>query len=345
MIATKQPAGRALLPVVVSQRSRFSGSIGQQVQAPGAAVGAMLVRRVGQRTATFADVLAVASAERVKDLGSGIDQADAVAVVDAVIDVVKRRPAPSAAAVMLAWAGGVVHTRQAVGALAAAGNVLLAADPDLTQCGEGRESFIRLADPSARRFAAPLAALAGRVRREMAAAVLREAVEICADPGEPVVGRIVAGRATHRIRADLTGHDLSGVVEVQCALVADLETVGDLAEAAHIASEALADCPSDTAYSEDRNALAAAMFRFASAVPSPGQDPIVRELVDEAMASGAALGLEARVWAAISLFDMAVRREDAGRLAEQALSSPSPSLAGELDLLQARACYRDALVS
>jgi tetratricopeptide repeat protein len=275
-----------------------------------------LARRIGQRTAAFADVFAVAAAERITELRPG--SLAAVAVVDAVIETVTRRPPPSAAAVVVSWAGGVVHARQLDRALAITGQMTPSDDRDLQRSDAGGGPIMRLADPASPRFAAPVAALAARVRQEMAAAVVQEALAIGADPAEPVVGRIVAGRAGHRVRGDLAGEDLGGLVRVQHDLVAALEEVGDLAEAAEIAAEALAGCPAGGTYSPDRDELAAAVLRLACAAPPPDLDPLVRELADEAVAGGAATGLEARIWAAASLLRSPGRREDGGRLAEQA---------------------------
>ena len=211
-----------------------------------------LARRIGRRTATFADVFAVATSERIAELRDGADVASAQAAVDAVIDVVARLPEPSAAAVAVAWAGGMVHARQLTRALIPIGDAALSTDPDLVGVGEGHGPVIRLADPASPRFAARIQALADRRRREMAAAVLQEALDIDADPAEGVVGRIVAGRAAQRIRADLPEKCLGGLVQVLRALVADLEAVGDVAEAAEGAATALATCADDLACAPER---------------------------------------------------------------------------------------------
>src|SRR5215469_6712424 len=183
----------------------------------------VLARRIGQRTATLKDVLDVAdTTERAAELSAAGDEVGALTAIDAVIDAVIRGPDPSPAAVMVAWAGGVVHARQVARVLADAGQAGLAADPDLAPSGEGHGPVIRLADPASPRFAAALARLQPQVRREMAAAVLQEAVTICADSAEPLVSRIVAGRAVHHVRRDLDGDTVSHLLRVQRGLVADL---------------------------------------------------------------------------------------------------------------------------
>jgi tetratricopeptide (TPR) repeat protein len=279
-----------------------------------------LARRIGQRTATFADVYKVASADRIAELGPAADPAVARAVIDTAIDVVMHRPEPSQAAVVLAWAGGTIHSRQLARALAVTGQAPPPADRDPDLLGEDHQTVVRLTDmesPRLRRAAVRLES-----RSDMAAAVLEEALAVGADPAEPLVERIVAGGAVHRVRSDLAEPDLARLLRVQRDLVANLEAVGELADAAEVADEALAGCPADDAYASDRAELGTALLRLSRA-PSPGRDELVRELTEEAVAGGAAVGLEARVWAAISLLGIPHRREEAGRLVEQ--------LAGELD--------------
>ena len=62
---------------------------------------------------TFAEVFAVASAERLAELDAHDDDAAIVTVVDEVIDAQVSRAPPSTLAVVLAWAGGIMHARQA----------------------------------------------------------------------------------------------------------------------------------------------------------------------------------------------------------------------------------------
>jgi hypothetical protein len=78
---------------------------------------AIATNRIARRTQTFADVFAVASADRLAELDpSGGDDA-LVAVVDQVIDARAHQADPSPEAVVLAWAGGVLQASQAERAL------------------------------------------------------------------------------------------------------------------------------------------------------------------------------------------------------------------------------------
>jgi hypothetical protein len=72
--------------------------------------------------------------------------------------------------------------------------------------------------------------------------------------------------------------------------------------------------------------LTAAVLRLACAAPSPGEDAIVLELTDEAISGGAAMGLEARVWAAVNLLGMGDRSEVALRLIDEITTEPASRL-------------------
>ena len=65
------------------------------------------IERIGQRTASFAEVFTVAGEEKLTDAITA-DGPSAVHIVDMVIDVVLARDKPSAHARVLAWAGGVL---------------------------------------------------------------------------------------------------------------------------------------------------------------------------------------------------------------------------------------------
>jgi hypothetical protein len=274
-----------------------------------------LVRRIGRRTATFADVYRVTSADRIAEIGPGTDPAVAQAVVDTAIDMIMRRPEPSASAAVVAWAGGVIHVRQLAKALNVTRQAAHPADRDLDRPGGEQGRVVRLVDIESPQLRRAVAGLPGRA--EMAAAVLEEALAIGADPAEPRVERIIAGRAAHRVRGDLAEPDVGRLLRVQRDLAADLEAADDLADAAEVAADALAGCPEGDAHAPARAELAAAVLRLSRAAPSPEQDDLARKLMDEAAAGGAAVGLEARVWAAIDLLGIPDRREEAGRLAEQ----------------------------
>ena len=294
-----------------------------------------LARRIGQRTATFAHVFAVAATtERAEGLSAGGDHAGALTAIDAVIDAVMHGPDPSVAAVMVAWAGGVVHARQVAAALAATDDeAALAADPDLAPVEEGHGPVIRLTDQTSPRFTAPVARLEGQVRQKMADAVLLEAVNICADSAETVVSRIVAGRAAHHVRRDRSKLLVSQLLRVQRRLVADLETVGDTAAAAKVAAEAYKKCPTGDRYEQDRQELEAAVLRLTSAQSAEEQDPLAAELIGEAISGGAAMGLEARVWAAVNLLGMPGRGQAALRMLDDVTAElDSQNDLGELEV-------------
>jgi hypothetical protein len=146
-------------------------------------------RRIGQRTQTFADVFGVVSAQRLAELDAHADEAAIAATIDAVIEAQVSR-APSKLAVVLAWAGGIMHARQAERAVAVLGDGGPAADLDVI----GFEGLIRLADPASPRLAEQVRALADSKRRSMAEIVLDTALEIAGDPGAGLVDEVVACR-------------------------------------------------------------------------------------------------------------------------------------------------------
>jgi tetratricopeptide (TPR) repeat protein len=138
----------------------------------------------------------------------------------------------------------------------------------------------------------------------MAAAVLDEAVRLGADPGIGLVERVVAWQAAHRVRADL--QERQRLVGLQCQLIHGLEELGDPADAYEVAKTALTEYPASPALSQaarESDELSAALLRLAWAMKEHQDDPLVETTVASAMAGGAAVGLEARVWAAIDLLD------------------------------------------
>jgi hypothetical protein len=103
------------------------------------------VRRIGHATATFAEVFAVASAPRLAEITAGEEEARMLEVVDAVIAARLRRPDPSPEAVVIAWAGGLLHARQAARALDVLGQPRAAdGDPDVLRTG----NLERVTDPA-----------------------------------------------------------------------------------------------------------------------------------------------------------------------------------------------------
>ena len=99
------------------------------------------IERIARRTATFTEVFAVAGAGRLAELGPETEAAEAVTVVDAVVDAVLERARPSPEAVVLAWAGGALHDRQAGQALEVLGAIRQDDDPRVVRAG----SLVRLA--------------------------------------------------------------------------------------------------------------------------------------------------------------------------------------------------------
>ena len=274
------------------------------------------VRRIGRATATFVDVFAVASAPRLAEITAGEDEARLLEVVDAVAGArPARRPDPSPEAVIIAWAGGLLHAGQAVRALGVLG-LPRAADGDLEVLRTG--NLERVTDPASPRLAGQVASLAIRDRRAMAAVLLDEALRITADLGRGLVERMAAGQAAHQVRADLA--DRSALPGVQRELATALEALGESAAALDVAAAALDDWPSGGS-AGDRDWLAAAVLRLSALSPAPTQPPVVGQLIAEAIAGGAGLGLEARIWAAIELLGTGGQRAAALELADQAAAA------------------------
>jgi hypothetical protein len=260
------------------------------------------VRRVARGTVTFTDVFAVSAAPRLADISAGQDGAEILAAVDSALAALAAGE-PSREAVAIAWAGGLLHARQATRALAALGPEPAGSARDVLRWA-GLE---RLAAPASPRLAAQVAALAAGQRRAMAAATLEEARAITIDQGCGLVDRVAAAQAAHRVRRDLTDRGL--LPSVQRALAAGLEQLGEPAIALEIAVTALAEWPSG-GDNGDRDWLAAAVLRLSRLVRRP-LPPDAAWLIDEATGSGAITSLEARIWAAVSLLEDADRRDAA----------------------------------
>jgi hypothetical protein len=280
-------------------------------QLPGAAV-----RRIGRSTTTFADVFAVASAPRLTEITAGQDQdedqARLLALVDAVVSARLRRADPSPEAVIIAWAGGLLHARQAARALGVLGLPQAASgDPDVLRTG-GLE---RVTDPASPRLAGQVTALAVRDRRAMAAVLLEEALRITAGPGRGLVERMAAAQAAHQVRGDLA--DRSALPGVQRELAGALEALGEPTAALEVAVAALDDWPPG-GRADDRDWLAAAVLRISAIGPARAQPPLAAQLIAEATAGGAGRGLEARIWATIELLRTDTERAAALDLADQA---------------------------
>jgi hypothetical protein len=276
---------------------------------PGAAT-----RRIGQRTQTFAEVFAVASAERLAELDPRGDDAAIVTVTDEVIDAQVNRASPSGLAVALAWAGGILHARQAERAVKVLGDGLPGDDDDVIRF----ESLIRLADPASPRLAEQVRVLAASKRHRLAEIVLDTALEIGGDPRAGLVDKVVAWQAAHRVRDDLK--DRARLTGVQCQLVRGLEDLGDPAAAYQVAATALADYSASQPGEQqtpEQDDLSAVVLRLTPTRQLGHADPLIDATVAAVAAGGAAIGLEARIWAAIDLLAQPGQRENALELTDQ----------------------------
>jgi hypothetical protein len=118
---------------------------------------------------------------------------------------------------------------------------------------------------------------------------------------------------------------------VQRALIRGLETLGDPEAAWQVAREALAETPAAAAGRQD---LLMACLRLARTRPSARtRDPLLEEAIGVALAAGAAVGLEARVWAAADLLGHDGDREQAlawaGQVADELAARTSLGEAGD----------------
>ena len=158
---SRQDLPPALVPAVrqadadpdMSQDSRARLARELCPQLPG-----LVIARIGQRTRTFADVFAVVDTGRLTGLAG--DAEILLPAVDRVIDTALARVAPSQEAVIVAWAGGLVHLLQAQSGLAIIGDPPLVDDPDLVRT----QLLVRLADPDRARYAAAVLAMADASR-------------------------------------------------------------------------------------------------------------------------------------------------------------------------------------
>jgi Tetratricopeptide repeat len=176
----------------------------------------------------------------------------------------------------------------------------------------------RVTDPASPQLAGQVASLAIRDRQAMAAVLLDEALRITADPGRGLVEQMAAAQAAHQVRADLA--DRSALPGVQRELAAALEALGEPAAALQVAAAALDDWP-PSGSAGDRDWLAAAVLRLAALSPAAAQPPLVAQLIAEATAGGAGLGLETRIWAAVDLLGTGGQRAAALDLADQAAAA------------------------
>ena len=254
----------------------------------------IVAERIGQRTASFAEVFTIAAEERLTDAITA-DGPAAIRMVDTVINAVLAPDTPSAQVRVLAWAGGVLTERQADKALAILGEPSDPDDPEVIRSG----GLARLRDPASPHITAQADLLAASDRGALAAAALAEAAGIARDPDATLIERTVAWLAAHRIRADLGPS--AELTTVQCLLIRGLERLGDPEAAYQVAVAALAELPRDPQTAPQRSDLLKAWLRLARTRPEPADDPLTHEAIDLARTSGALFGLEARVWAAVNL--------------------------------------------
>jgi hypothetical protein len=277
---------------------------------------AAAVEQAARRTTTFTEVFAVAASGRLAELGPRSTAGQAAALVDTAAEAVVDRARPSQEAVVLAWAGGALHARQAERAL----QVLEAPQGDGDQRVTRAGLLARLSGPPDPQLMVQVSALALPDRRRLAAAVLEEAAGLAASDGEGVAERVVALQAAHNIRGDLA--DRRALAQVEAGLIRGLEALGDRDAAYDIAVTAVAEL--DTQPDPDpgqRQELLTAMLRLARTragrQDEQDDDPAVAEAVELALTGGATVGPEARVWAAVDLLHRAGRRQTGLKLARQ----------------------------
>jgi hypothetical protein len=278
------------------------------------------IERIARRTQNFAEVFAVAGADKLADLAQMTGVA-LLAAVEKVINATLERAKVSAEATVLAWAGGVLHIRQADKGLEALGADRKQADPWVIRAGR----LARVTDPASPRLTEQVEALAGATRRQLAALMLDEAINIAKDPDATLVERIIAQQAAHHVRADLQQH--SRLTTVQSLLIRDLEDLGDPTGAYEVAIEAVAIPAKDPG--KDRRELLEAVIRLAQTQPPQSDDPQIGEALALAVSGGAMLGLEARIWAAVDLLNRPSRREAALKLIDQVTTELANYPSGE----------------
>ena len=271
------------------------------------------IERIAGRTGTFAEVFAVASADRLADL-AGDSTPSGLATVDTVINACMVREEVSAQARVLGWAGGALTVRQADRAVQVLGGQPQQDNGWVVRSG----GLARLRDPDSARVAEQVAALGDQTRRRLAAVVLQEAAGIARDADATLTERTVARLAAHWVRADMDQRD--GLAEVQCLLIRGLERLGDLDAAREVAAAALAELPADALAGKPGRDLLTAALRVASTRPGMHDDPMILYAVTLAQANGPLLRPEARVWAAVHLLNLPSRREAAVTLTDQVIA-------------------------
>lgn len=180
------------------------------------------------------------------------------------------------------------------------------------------ESLIRLTDPASTRVAEQIRILASSTRQRLAKIVLDTALEIGEDPRAGLVEKVVAWQAAHRVRADLL--DRAQLTGVQRQLVRGLEELNDPAAAHQVAETALAEYPTNHPGEQrtpEHDSLSGAVLRLARGRSVTRNDQPIEATIAAAAAGGAAIGLEARIWAVIDLLSQPGQRQRALELTDQ----------------------------
>jgi tetratricopeptide (TPR) repeat protein len=294
---------------------------------------AVAVDRLVVRTRTFADIWGVLSLPAAADVLQLTDGEQQVRLVDnlasQVIDA--RRPPPSAQA--LAWAGGLMHDMQldaAVAALQAAGEP---SDDD-----EARSSWVaqfghavRFADPGCRLPAERSASVLSHSQRVAMAAAVRAVARQLYErrtPGMSHLDLISALRPVHHLVKQGELDTDVDVGELLILLATEMESIGDPFGALRVAETTLDLVDQgDPSGNVQRDQLRALVLRLAHVC---GDTPVAERVTElaEMLEEGAIIGLEARLWVAITLLDRPGTRPAGARMAD--------TLADELTASQQR---------
>ena len=144
------------------------------------------------------------------------------------------------------------------------------------------------------------------------------ALEIGANPRVGLVDKVVASQAAHRVRADLQNR--AQLMGVQRELVRGLENLDDPALAYRVATTALTEYRASQSGARripEFDDLSAAVLRLAPRQEPRQSDPVIAATINAAATGGAAVGLEARIWAAIDLLGLPDQRDRALHLSDQ----------------------------
>ena len=215
---------------------------------------------------------------------------------------------------IVAWASRLLHSRQVEHALAISGHPAAPdGDPDLLR----HQNLERVTDPASPRLTGRSPPSRSGNERAMATAVLDEALHIAADPERSLIEAMAAAQAAHQVRHDLIASSELPVVQRQ--LVAALERLGE--PAAGACKSRLLHWATHQASPEPLIVTGWPATRPSAVHPPPqeAEQPLAADLIAEAVAGGASLGLEARIWAVVELLRTGDQREAYLHLADQAV--------------------------